>query len=93
MPIHPHDGAERLEPERVGDAPQQLVAPVVMNDRLANHRAEAAHSLRGPLRHLSAMERQIGASSPSSLHHFSQLQPFRSFEPLAACPKARRSRY
>ena len=73
MPIHSHHRAERLEPEWVGQAAQQLIAPVVMNDGLADHRAETGHALREPFRHGSAVQRQIGASSPSSLHHSSQL--------------------
>ena len=36
MPIHPHHGAERLEPERMRQPPQQLVAAIVMDDRLAD---------------------------------------------------------
>ena len=35
VPVHAHHGAERLEPERMGEAAQQFVAPVVMHDRLA----------------------------------------------------------
>ena len=35
MPVHPHHRAERLEPERVGEAAQQFVAAVMVDDRLA----------------------------------------------------------
>jgi hypothetical protein len=38
MPVHAHDGTERLKPERVGETPQQFVATVMMNDRFADHR-------------------------------------------------------
>src|SRR5712675_59766 len=31
VPVHAHDGAERLKPERTGEPPQQLVASVVVN--------------------------------------------------------------
>jgi len=48
MPVHAHHRAERLKPERMSKATQQLVATVVMNDRLADDRAEASHSLRKP---------------------------------------------
>ena len=34
MPVHAHHGAERLEPERMGEPAQQLVAAVVVDDRL-----------------------------------------------------------
>ena len=46
-------------------AAQQLVTPVVMDDGLAHHRAEAGHAIGEPSRHLPAMQRQIGASSPA----------------------------
>jgi hypothetical protein len=48
MPVHPHDRAERLKPERVSEAAQQLVAAVMMDDRLADHRAEAGHAVGQP---------------------------------------------
>ena len=35
VPVHAHDGAERLEPERMREAAQQLVAAVMVDDRLA----------------------------------------------------------
>ena len=34
VPVHSHDGAEGLEPERVGEAAQELVAAVVVDDGL-----------------------------------------------------------
>jgi hypothetical protein len=49
VPIHAHHRAERLEPERVGEATQQLVAAIMMDDRFAHHRAESGHSIRQPL--------------------------------------------
>ena len=65
VPVHAHDGPERLEPERVSQAAQQLVAPVVMDDGLADDRAEPGHAIGQPARHVPAMERQIGGSSSS----------------------------
>jgi hypothetical protein len=62
MPVHAHHGAERLEPERVREPPQQLVAPVMVHDRLGHDRAEAGHAAGEPARHLPAVQRQIGAS-------------------------------
>ena len=41
VPVHAHDRAKRLEPEWMRKAAQQLVATVVMNDRLADDDAEA----------------------------------------------------
>ena len=35
VPVHAHDRAERLKPERVSKAAQQLVAAVMVDDRLA----------------------------------------------------------
>jgi len=66
MPIHAHHGAERLEPERVRQAAQQLLAPIVMDDRFADHSAEASHSVGEPSWDLTAMQRQVGAASPLS---------------------------
>ena len=62
VPVHPHHRAERLEPERMRQPAQQLVAPVVMDDRLADDRAEPRHALGEPGRHAAAVQRQVGAS-------------------------------
>jgi hypothetical protein len=40
-----------------------------MNDRLADHRAQASHSIRKPLWDMSALQRQIGSPNSSS-HQF-----------------------
>src|SRR3954465_11062596 len=65
VPVHPHHGAERLEPERMREAPQEIVAPIVMYDRLRDHRAEPRHARSQPWRHTAAMKRQVGASAAS----------------------------
>ena len=62
MPVHPHHRAERLEPERMREPAQELVAAVVMHDRLADHRAEPRHAVAEPFRHVAAVQRQVGAS-------------------------------
>ena len=62
MPVHPHDGAEGLEPERVRQPAQQLVTAILEDDRLGDHRAQARHALAQPWRHAATMQRQIGAS-------------------------------
>ena len=62
MPVHAHDRAERLEPERMGEAAQQLVAAVIVDDRLADDGAKPAHAAREPQGHPAAVQRQIGAS-------------------------------
>ena len=43
-----------------------LVAPVMMDDGLADDGAELSHALGQPRRHAAAMERQISAARPSS---------------------------
>ena len=65
MPVHPHDGAEGLKPERIGQPAQKLVAAVVVHDGLGHHRAQPGHAVRQPFRHLSAVQRQISTARPS----------------------------
>jgi hypothetical protein len=62
VPVHAHDRAERLEPERVSEATQELVAAVMMDNRLGDDGAEAGHAACEPQGHPAAMQRQIGAS-------------------------------
>ena len=62
MPVHPHDGAERLEPERMSEPAQEFVAAVIVHDRLGDHRAEPRHALAEPCRNPAAVKRQIGAT-------------------------------
>ena len=62
VPVHAHDRAERLKPERMSEAAQQFVATIVKDDRLADDGAEPGHAARKPQRHPPAMQRQIGAS-------------------------------
>ena len=45
MPVHPHHGAERLEPERMRQTAQEFVAAIMMHDRLGDHRAKPRHAL------------------------------------------------
>ena len=66
VPVHPHHGAERLEPERVGEAAQQLVAAVMVDDRLTDDGTEARHAVGQPSGNPPAMQRQVGASRSSS---------------------------
>ena len=65
VPVHPHDGAERLKPERMRQPPQEFVAAVMMDDRLGDDGAERGHARRQPRRNASAMEGKIGAAGPS----------------------------
>src|SRR5215207_11094640 len=67
MPIHAHHRAERLEPEGMRQPAQELVAAIVMDDRLADHGAQPRHALGKPRRHPARMQRQVGATG--SLSH------------------------
>jgi hypothetical protein len=62
VPVHAHDRAERLEPERMSEATQQLVAAIGVDDRLADDGSESGHAVREPQRHPPAVQRQVGAS-------------------------------
>src|ERR1700730_15189169 len=64
MPVHAHHGPQRLEPEGVGETPQELIAAVMMDNRFADTRPEARHSVGEPLGYLSSVQRQVGGSSP-----------------------------
>src|SRR5215207_8783458 len=65
MPVHPHHGAERLEPERVRQPPQEFVAAVVMHDGLRDDGAERGHACRQPGRDASAMQGEVGTAATS----------------------------
>jgi hypothetical protein len=66
MPIHSHDGAERLKPEWVRKPAQELVAAVMMHDRLGDYRSKPRHSGSQPMRHAATMEREISASGATA---------------------------
>ncbi len=72
VPVHPHHRAEGLEPEGMGQAAQQLVAAVVVNDGLADHRAETCHAIAQPGRDSATMQGQIGTAGFVS-HQFDDL--------------------
>ena len=62
MPVHSHDRAERLEPERICEAAQQLVAAVMMHDGLADDGTKPGHTVGKPFGRLSTVQRQVGSS-------------------------------
>ena len=66
MPVHAHDGAKRLEPERMRQPAQEFVAAVMMDDRLGDDRAQFRHALAEPGGNPAIVKRQIGAARPSS---------------------------
>jgi hypothetical protein len=55
-----------LEPEWVRQSAQEFIAPIMMNDRFADHCTQARHTFGQPFWDLAGMQRQIGASGPSS---------------------------
>jgi hypothetical protein len=65
MPIHPHHRAERLEPKRMRQPLEEFIAPVVMNDGLADDRAKRSHSLGQPRRNMPAMKAEVSTAGPS----------------------------
>ena len=63
VPVHAHDGAERLEPERMGEPAQELVPAIVVHDRLRHDRTQPRHALPEPGRHPAMVKGQIGAAA------------------------------
>jgi hypothetical protein len=91
MPVHPHHGAEGLEPERIGEPAQQLVPTVVMHNGLRHDCAKPGHSVSEPRRDPSTVEGQVSASGSSS--HFRKFLGLRVNKPFCSCfvlPWARR---
>src|SRR5436305_6872258 len=74
MPVHSHDRAERLEPERMRQPLQEFVTAIVMNDRLCDDRAERGHPRCQPWRYAAAMQGKIGAAG-TSCHGIALLKP------------------
>jgi hypothetical protein len=68
VPVHAQHAAERLEPEGVREARDELLAPVVVDDGLDEHAAEPLHALGEPARHPASVKRQIGGPRASTLH-------------------------
>ena len=62
VPVHAHHRAEALEPEGMGEAADQLVAPVLEEDRLDDHPPHALHPLAEPRGDAPAVEREVGAA-------------------------------
>ena len=67
MPVHPHHRAERLEPEGMRQPAQQLVAAILEDDRLGDHRAEPGHAIAQPFWHAATVKRQVGTAGTA--HH------------------------
>jgi hypothetical protein len=73
MPVHPHDRRERLEPERMRQPLQELIATIMVDDSLCYDGAERGHARRKPGRHASAVQRKNCAAG-SSCHSNRQVQ-------------------
>ncbi len=66
VPVHSHYGAEGLEPERVREPLEECIAPVMMDDRLRDDRAERRHAGGQPGWNPAGVKGKIGAAGPSS---------------------------
>jgi hypothetical protein len=62
MPVHAHDGAERLKPEGMSKTAQQFVTTVVEHDRLCDDGTELRHAVAEPFRNSAPVEREIRAA-------------------------------
>ncbi len=62
MPIHPHHASQRLEPEWIAEAGEELRSAVVMHDSFGDGRTQLGHALRKPARDTSSVQRQFGNS-------------------------------
>jgi hypothetical protein len=62
MPVHAHNGAEGLEPERIAEPRKELRCAVVEHDALADRRSELRHAIGKPCRDTSAVQGEIGVS-------------------------------
>ena len=67
MPVHPHHCAERLEPKGMRQPAQQLVAAILEDDRLGDHRAQSGHAIAQPFRHAATVKRQVRTAGTA--HH------------------------
>src|SRR4029077_9961900 len=55
MPVHAHDGAERLKPKGICESSQQLVPTIVMNDAVGQDGTEPGHPVGQPPRNVAAV--------------------------------------
>src|SRR5205814_10460696 len=66
MPIHSHHRAKRLKPEWIAQARENRRRTIITNNYFGDCGAEFGHPLGQPLRHASAVQRQI--SDSGTLH-------------------------
>ena len=70
MPIHAHDGTERLQPKGMSTTAQQLITPVMVHYRLTHHGTETGHAILKPSPARVRHEAKEGASR-SARHRIS----------------------
>ena len=65
VPVHAHDAAERLKPERIAKPREKFADAVVSDNVFGDGRPELFHPLGEPGRHAPAVQRQISESRAS----------------------------
>src|SRR5579864_1543401 len=70
MPVHSHDAAQGLEPERIAQTGEKLRRAVMIEHALGNGCAQHGHALRKPRRHTPAMQRKIGNSGALHAYYY-----------------------
>jgi hypothetical protein len=73
VPVHAHDGPEKLEPEGMRQAREKFIAAVMMHDSFGDEPPECRHPSCEPGRYASAMQGKV--SNACTLGHLSV--PFR----------------
>jgi hypothetical protein len=59
MPVHSHDGTERLEPEWARKAREEFVTSIILDDRLSDDSPEPGHAVAKPPGDFPSMQRWI----------------------------------
>src|ERR1700722_438869 len=65
MPIHAHYCAKGLEPKRMSETAQNLIASVVMHDRFYDHASQRGHAGGQTMGYLTRVHRQTVAACSS----------------------------
>jgi hypothetical protein len=64
MPVEAQDAAERLEPPRIGQAPQHILRPEVLDDCKRDLATERHHALEEPRRRFAAVQARVRDAGP-----------------------------
>jgi hypothetical protein len=73
MPVHAHHGTKGLKPERIGQPPQQLVASIVVDNRLRHNGTKARHPVGQPTWNVTPVQRRNQPVVPSVSNPFGSL--------------------